>query len=146
MPGRSLCEQHGQELWFRELFWKAAFLKPGTCRACQSAQVSFRLPRVSPGQISKRIKGDYVLSGMQKPQPFAFDTLLGKSNAWFSKPLCSLNCLLLFLLMHGSSLLLTVNIYQLFSLGITLTRGTLLAVACRPRAPGSPCLKLWQCR
>ena len=84
MPGRSLCKQHGQELRFRELVPSAAFLKPRTCRSCQCARVSFRLPRVSPRQISKWMQGDYMLSGTQKTQPFAFDMLLGKSNPWFS--------------------------------------------------------------
>lgn len=90
--------------WLKELVPLAA-LKPRTQGTCQS----FGFSRVCPGQISKRVKGDYVLSGTQKPATFCFWYIAWEKHQLVFYSLCSLDCLLLSRLMHRSSFLLMVN-------------------------------------
>lgn len=101
--------------WYLQLFFwspehvelaNVAALKPRTHRACQF----FRSSRVCPGQISKGIKGDYVLSGTQKPPTFLFWYVAWEEHQLVFCPLCSLGCLLLYPPVHGSSLLLLLSV------------------------------------
>lgn len=88
---------------------------------------------VCPGQISKRIKGDYGLSGTQKKIPtFCLDMLLGKSINWFSTL-----CVLWAACCSVNSCMGAASCSGLMPAASQpedhTNQGTLLMVTCRPR-------------